>query len=360
MNDGMIVDESFLLHDLEHYIRTNGIENENNRPTVEHVLSAERVREATKYQNEIHHAIFGEEKVDETKRAFLDRCKDVKISLRTAGGGVINAIPLAPLAEACDFVYTFASSEHWFSKDGTGMEICLEEFGSDVVSLFLKIIGGDDGGGGGGGGSATAVTDIPADSIVECCKLAHFLQCPTVLDEIVSVIEGAIDAKNCTCICALADELQLHSLFEKAVSFAIKSLDDMENDAVWDDVPLTLKNKVLSMRNVVLSSVLARGKKGNVFFSSSSEFLAIFADHVRYQEERLREAKLRNKEILEERSVGGRRLQSSSRGSVEDAAVKIAKQERRLCTLKVFYREQKAIFGRKDSSLGSGKGSFVL
>ena len=57
------------------------------------------------------------------------------------------------------------------------------------------------------------------------------------------------------------------------------------------------------------------------------------------------EAKLRQEEIIKERKLrGGRHYKDPQGGSVRDAALKIAKQEKRIQTLDQFFKEQKLIF----------------
>ncbi len=45
--------------------------------------------------------------------------------------------------------------------------------------------------------------------IVECIKLAHYLQCRIVLGCLASILEHSIDAHNCMAICCLADAMNL-------------------------------------------------------------------------------------------------------------------------------------------------------
>lgn len=139
--------------------------------------------------------------------------------------------------------------------------------------------------------------------IVECLKLAHYLQCRVILEALTSVLDTSIDCHNCMAICSLADALDLTSLFESSVNFVIdrldvldpttpldensegkakaKSGDDDSNqetiEEIWSSLPHELRSRILTMRNVMRSSVIGRGSKvSGIFFSSGNEFLAIF------------------------------------------------------------------------------------
>jgi hypothetical protein len=230
---------------------------------------------------------------------------------------------------------------------------------------------------------------IPERHIVECLKLAHYLQCRIVLDTLATILEQSIDSHNCMAICSLADALNLHALFEASVNFVIERLDAFQGTAVneseeetpspcssscdcgdddkegfgeiWASLPYDLRSRVMTMRNVMRSSIIGRGSKvSGLFFSSAAEFLAIMSETIRDQEERLTEARKRNDEfILERREEWD--IKCQQRGPWFDRSVgarnefvygadvlytldKIEKQSRRLDTLRSFYEDQKLIF----------------
>jgi hypothetical protein len=190
-------------------------------------------------------------------------------------------------------------------------------------------------------------------------------------------------------ICSLADSLNLKPLFEASVNYVIEHLDafqgaasregdseaksslinddDDDDDAdqdiseVWTSLPYELRSRIMTMRNVMRSSVIGRGSKvSGIFFSSGAEFLAIFRETIREQNERLAEAKERSEEVIRERteqwvvrSQGRGRLFDQSPDARTDfvhgadvaySLDKIEKQSRRLKTLETFYEEQKTIF----------------
>ncbi len=115
------------------------------------------------------------------------------------------------------------------------------------------------------------------------------------------------------------------------------------------------------MRNVLRSSLIGRGSKATgLFFSSAAEFLAIFRETIRDQEERLAEARERCDELIRERIVEWAAM-CQRRGPWFDRSTKaqneyvyrtdvmyslekIERQSRRLQTLRLFYEDQKLIF----------------
>ena len=225
---------------------------------------------------------------------------------------------------------------------------------------------------------------ISDNHIVECVKLAHYLQCLLILDALTSILQQSIDSRNCMAICSLSDALNLKALFEASVNYVIERLDafqgtvsldgdEGEGDAKDTDgqfdtieetfasLPYELRSRVLTMRNVMRSSVIGRGSKvSGLFFSSGTEFLAIFRETIRDQKERLKDATDRRDEVIRERTeewvdMCERRGTWFDRSSaareefvygddVKYALEKIAKQSQRLKTLESFYDEQKTIF----------------
>ena len=224
--------------------------------------------------------------------------------------------------------------------------------------------------------------------IVECIKLAHYLQCSIVLDCLASILEHSVDTHNCMALCFLADAMNLKQLFEASVSFVIERLDTFQGIAskesgeetqsayssclddgdgnggfneVWTSLPHDLRSRVLTMRNVLRSSVIGRGSKlSGLFFSSAAEFLAIFRETIRDQEERLAEARKRCDELIRERRDEWA-VMCLRRGTWFDRSVKaqkefvfgtevmysldnIERQSRRIQTLRLFYEDQKIIF----------------
>ena len=221
---------------------------------------------------------------------------------------------------------------------------------------------------------------ISEQYIVECLKIAHYLQCGIILGGLSSILEASIDSNNCMAICSLADLLNIQSLFEASVNHVVERLDAMQGqtnvddeqkecssnhddgkEEIWKSLPHELRCRILTMRNVMRSSVIGRGSKvSGVFFSCGDEFLAIFRETIRDQRERLSEALERREEVIRER-LEEWTIRKQRRGAWFDASVEaeqkfvhggdveyslemIKKQERRLQTLESFYNEQKIIF----------------
>jgi len=391
------------LQDLEHYLRQNGIEaRQQQQPYqgMDHTELAANVSAQAKYEKEAIEK-FVKEDEDKTaperelrkqkKQMIIDELmgpeKTKTVSIQTRNG-VLRNVPLLNLVTRCDTIYTLASSDHWSNemrKDDFVFSL-LEQFSSKSVDHFLLLLNAkvkksqiedvrastscvsdqidrladDD------SSNASMQDVINNDNIIECCQIAHILQCTELLADIVDIIQASIDSDNCTSLCILADQLNIPSLLQSTMTFVLDRLEHIQSydeGQLWNDIPSSLKTHILTLRNAASSSIIGRGQTSEVLFSSSDEFLAIFYDTLRDHKERLCEAKQRQQEIIDERL----RLNEKKRfckdrdvysGDVKDAAIKIDKQEERVKTLEAFYKEQKAIF-KKDSN-GKFKGSFRL
>ena len=397
-----------LIHSLEHYIRTRGIapadeqvqQNADVFYADSHHASKRQIEDA-RFQEEVHRAAFAEYDMKEQdekmiRKRFLDTLKGHSIEVLsrkeedveerdescdtcTAAQDVevenictVSAtFPLDALASACDTVYTMVRSErtHWSRQNSALSDVDsvandhqstldLTNFGSGAVESFLSLIpnfaedANDE--------ESVSLENVPSHHIVDVCLISHYLQCPSVLEKTIDILKESVDSANCLSICQLSDQLESPSLFEASVSHLIEKLDCIQDHDEWEDFPVTLRNRVVTMRNAVHSSIIGRGQKTSVFFSSSDEFLAIFSDNIREQRERLAEAKRRQNEIIEDRIQNSGSLLSRHRdiygGSVKDAEIKIERQEHRLQTLETFYKEQKLIFsgGGRGSEIGTG------
>ncbi len=281
---------------------------------------------------------------------------------------LINNVPLFDLVNRCDMFLTLVSSDHWSSlvKTGKGNEyvFSMEQFDAEAVKCFLSLIP-----------ETATIESIPNHHIIECCYIAHYLQAKDILNEIVEIIQASIDSDNCTSICILAEELQIPSLLQSSMRFVMEKLEDIQqNEELWNDIPSSLRNHIITLRNAAHSSIIGAGhlNKGKIIFSSGNEFIAIFHDTLTMNKERLHEAKERQNEIINERKreadniVGrfSRRFVQEKDiygGSVKDASIKIKKQEERVKTLQAFYNEQKAIFAKDAQSCDARfRGSFHL
>ena len=381
-----------LLRSLEDYIRTHGIapvdDDDGQRADAFYAdpnHAQRQQQESALYQKLVHGEAFAEHDAKErdakvSKRQFLDTLKGQTISVLSAEGEVeddrqkvapcATSVPLHILASSCDTVYTMVRSDRMLwsrqnsdTEDGNIAEkndeaksnnnwhqstLDLTTFRSGPVRSFLSVITdaskseNDD----------ISLVKVPPQHIVDVCLISHYLQCISVMETSIDILKESVDSDNCLSICQLADQLGSPSLFEAAVTHMIEKLDDMQSHDEWEEFDVTLRNRVVTMRNAVHSSIIGRGQKTAVFFSSSDEFLAIFSDNIREQSERLAEAKRRQEDIISERTLNPRgRHRDPYGGSVKDAEIKIERQERRLQTLEAFYLEQKLIFS------GGGGGS---
>jgi len=372
-NQPPIAEGPLRLQDVEHYLQANGIlqAQQPNYERLDQVELAANVNAQDQYQTDVIQKFMQEDEdsnivkkdFQKKKKNVLNKCRDVSISIQTAQD-VLHHVSLHDLVDQCDTFYTLASSDHWSSLMEEDYIFSLEQFDTSPVKQFLSIIDSSS------SASRTTVQELTNQNIIECCYIAHFLQSSDVLTSIVDIIQSSIDSENCTSICVLADELQIPSLLQSSMKFVMGSLEQIQaNGDVWNNIPSALKNHILTLRNAAQSSIVGRGQIRQVLFSSADEFLAIFHDTLTLNKERLREAKQRQAEIIEERKMGvdTRRLAVVSveprdiyGGSVRDAAVKIEKQEQRLQALVSFYNEQKAIFAKDAEIGGRFKGSFSL
>jgi hypothetical protein len=175
--------------------------------------------------------------------------------------------------------------------------------------------------------------EVSADCVVDCCEIARFMQCPTVLDQMVEILTRSIDNANCMSLCQLADRLDLPRLFEQSMAKAMDSLGDLQYLEVWNDFNPELKSRIVTMESLMKSSILNNGSR--LFFASLDEYLAIFAENVQYYRERLEEAK-------------ERQTKAASKGNDwKDAQKKICMQEKRVLTLETVLKEQKEVFAVK-------------
>jgi hypothetical protein len=369
-----------LLQDISHYLHENGIlPGHLNAPAHEPYQQQDQVElEATvnaqqEYQTEIINKFIKDDEeisiksCEEStirKKTLLEKCKGISISIKTRDSLVVKNMPLDMLVDQCDTFLTLVGSEHWSSFVNQDFVFELNQFQKEAVEHFLEIIQIRD-------KSSILIRDfITSNFIIECCYIAHYLQATDVLNEIVSVIQSSIDSENCTSICVLADELQIPSLLQASMKFVMERLDHIKNDVeVWNSIPSTLRNQIIALNKAVKSSIIGRGQTKEAIFSSVEEFIAILNDTLNCHKERLREAKERQEEIIEDRLREGRVISGSGRfvqekdvlgGSVADAAKKIKRQEERVNTLQAFYNEQKAIFAKDRQSVEQFQGMFQL
>jgi hypothetical protein len=399
------------IQDLEQYLQQNGLQQQNtndNSATLDQRELAARIQEEDTYKDHVLEGFLKKDQLNDLneekeemdqKQQLLDsisgsngksgsdqRTRKALMSIITPKETIDN-VSLYHFVDKCDTIYAFVKSDQWCnsvhknhkkrknnsnegdsngdddddgdnnnnSNDAKHVTFSLAQFDHSSILEFIAIVQ-----------ESKKVEEITPECIIECCRIAHFLQAKAILQEIVDIIKASIDADNCASICILADQLHIPSLMHSSMEYVMDKLDNIQTDDIWDDFPKSLQHHVITLRNAAKSSIIGRGHTSKVLFTSSDEFIGIFSDTLREHKERLQEAKMRQEEIIQDRvRLNERRGRYAKKidvysGSVTDAAVKIEKQEIRLQTLETFYKEQKAIFSRDAATNGVYKSSFTL
>lgn len=329
-----------LLQDLNHYVETHGLDadsSENGLSESNFADAQKRVSDANQYQASVHASIFKHDvaKTDRDceKLIFLDTLGSETIDVQT-DSNVIRGVPLRPLAESCDTIFTLASTRELFrggSEDhNRQLHFSLESFGSRSVNEFLSLAL-----------ERREIEDVSCDRVVDCCQIAHYMQCKTVLAAMVDILERSVDSENCLSLCELADRLEFPVLFERSLSYMMESVGNLEDDEhLWGGLSADLKKRIVAIKSAIQSSV--HSQRSHLYFGTFKEYLAIFAENVEYHRIRLEDAK-----------IGLKRAGSGK--AYNYAAEKIAKQEQRVRTLEAVMEEQKKIFAGESASIGIEK-----
>jgi len=421
-------------HDHEH-------EEHGDQREIRHQVNLER-----EYQNEIHAKIFNAEDNEEEKEIYPgssccspnskrrrrqqqldDWGKDAidiltttttTTTMNTEGGAakdrpviidrnlVVLRTNLKELASRSDTVFAMASNKHLYNNSSINkngrLSLSLCDYSTECVKIFLRVLFPSP-------SSPSQDTDndtdtdngneISPDYVIDCCRLAHYLQCQQLLDRIVNeYLLTSIDNDNCRFLCKLSDELSLPNLWEASVNHMLSSLDqfnsnnndkkkkstpttidencecdddDDNNDDLSNDMTPELKKEIQALRGILKSS-----NRKQIYFSTYHEYLALLAEQHQYYKERLQDAKdsytvrleeetdlmQELKSLQEERTSnwfdGGytnlrldrtianveRRIQGVIKAR-EYVKPKIDRQTRKVNTLKTLLEEQKTIFG---------------
>jgi len=423
-------------------------ENESDRET------ANNVALELSYQKKIHAKIFEEEDTtaSETKQMRsslqqLERWKEetidipttrfpeeeatddttdtISLSVRGQTTTIVIRANLGELAARSDTVFAMASNQHLFGNSSNSINananntsttakqspltLSLHEYSTESVKIFLEVLLSPSSPqttttttrtlSSQTTGSSEPFTDIliPPEHVIDCCRLAHYLQCQQLLDSIVDnylMAPGSIDDTNCRFLCKLADELSLPGLWEASVNHMLSSLDkfdgtnnnnnsnnksdnnsnsnsnsnESEPKCLWEDLSPALKTEIQALRGILRSS-----NRKKIYFSTYHEYLGLLAEQHQYYRERLEDAKqglrVRSEDesntraelsALEAQKASNgwygnsrldkriettkRMLEGLSKGR-NYAASKIERQERRVQTLKALWKEQKKVFG---------------
>ncbi|OEU23121.1 hypothetical protein FRACYDRAFT_233288 [Fragilariopsis cylindrus CCMP1102] len=237
-----------------------------------------RVKSEQAYQNYIHTKIFNEEdrggnkqnnygsrnnncctnskqrrrqqQLDEWEHDSIDivtmSSSTTTTTTTTKSVPVVFRTNLKQLASHSDTVFTMASNKHLYNNTNTNntinsnndrnksssssndrLSLSLCDYTTESVNIFLRVLFlssslFED------KNNVVADMNIPPDYVIDCCRLAHYLQCGQLLDRIVDeYLLTSIDNDNCRFLCKLSDQLSLPNLWEASVNHMLSSLDTL-------------------------------------------------------------------------------------------------------------------------------------
>lgn len=308
---------------------TYGDESETNQ-----LEAHQRYQQQIAYQNEVLGKIFEKDKtvesLEQAKEKLLETWASETISILTSHSSQPMQVNLKFLASYSDTIFTMASSREKF-KAGLSKEpetqnltLSLNEFSFEAVQAFLNMLKETN--------LTTRESSVSSDHIIDSCRLAHYLQCTELLEKIVKILIDNVDSANCLSMCEFADSLDLPSLLEASLGHVMKSLHSVESHNVWNELGPELQDRIQSIQALLKSK-----NRKSLYFSSFTEYLAVFAEQVQYYQERLAEAQIQQ-DIHDMSSPGWAYAQS-----------KIEIQAERVETLKTMLQEQKRIFLKRDN-----------
>eukprot|EP00521_Asterionellopsis_glacialis_P009402 CAMPEP_0195285808 /NCGR_PEP_ID=MMETSP0707-20130614/3511_1 /TAXON_ID=33640 /ORGANISM="Asterionellopsis glacialis, Strain CCMP134" /LENGTH=469 /DNA_ID=CAMNT_0040345361 /DNA_START=33 /DNA_END=1442 /DNA_ORIENTATION=+ len=417
------VEEQLLLESFEHYLEQHGLRSQDdyNEPNLNFVEEKERIESEKSYQERIIQAAMqNNEDANPAKKAreeCLQTLKGETMDIHTSNGHKIQHIPLRTMADKCDFIYCMISSRPFFeskqnadnengrrqekdsdnSKDdlkssSSRTTISLDTYDISSVRFFLDAVfrgkpldpeslstyeSEND------NISSPAVTQS-FNRIIEGVQIAHYLQCKDVLEYLVEVMlqPGFVTTDNCSFLVEFSDQYELPRLFESALEHAMTCLGNLESMDVWKEFTPELRQRIEEMKIAIHTSIHQNPyttSKGNqdtkkqktqpkpkkLYFSSITEYLAIFAENVQYHRERLEDAKHEQEQLLNRHQQQQQEQQRRGFGLLlghrhphnvdneidirqsrgyQYAAEKIAKQEERVRTFEAVMKEQKKLF----------------
>jgi hypothetical protein len=316
--------ERLRISDLNQYLNSSGLRNEpQGAESYLNVSEAtKRVEEEAAYQAKILREAFPDtpNPVDKQRLDLLKHFERMSIHLKSSNG--LIEVPVQDLAFHCDTILAFARAHIMFKeKNCCALEFSLDSFSIEAVKSFLDTLNG-----------TISPCDISDDHVLECCQIAHYLQCKCVLDPLVDILVESVDGENCKILLQLSDQLNLPRLFEQSLSFMMQSLEQTQE--VWEDLPSDLRTRIELMKQAIQSSILAG--KSRLYFTSLEEYLAMFAETLNYHRERLADAKQRQEETRKQFLARSRAWEYNQKMIME--------QELRVCRLEVVMEKQKVIF----------------
>ena len=280
MENGPLLDQGreapvLPIESLDHYIERRALRSvEDVGPQIQQIEEIHRVQDEHEYQQAIHKKVF-DTQPNEERLNLLASIAFQHIRLDTLGGAIIAR--LQPLATQCDTIYTMVSARPLFQPDTLdGWQMSLDQFEYQAVMEFVQMADG-----------TLPVSRVSSDCVVDCCRLAHYLQCPSILEAMTHVLALSVDSANCQSLFCLADRLNLPILFESTMAYMMDSMNHVEEQA-GEDLSPELKEWLSLIKSAIQSSVVGNSR---VYFGSIQEYLAIFAERVEYYQERLMTAK---------------------------------------------------------------------
>lgn len=298
----------------------------------------QRFEEQKQYQAQVHEQIFRDKDkmVDEARSNRMEEWKGDKILIvterSTSKDESTNTLllDLVSVARHSDMIYTLADSREYFEANQTKtdtLKLSLEPYSNHAVKTFFGMLldeSRDD----------NVYRRDDGECLVNCCRLAHYLQCNAFLENIIDILVESVNSENCLSLLALADELTLPRLLESSLSYILealpdKSMDSQEEKDMWHELHPELRDQVESMRTLLQTKNTCK-----LFFNSLPEYLALFSEQVQYYKERLHEARLQQAE------------RNPSSPAWQYAQEKIDLQSRRVNTLVLMLEKQKRIFSR--------------
>eukprot|EP00526_Cylindrotheca_closterium_P014065 CAMPEP_0113647522 /NCGR_PEP_ID=MMETSP0017_2-20120614/25163_1 /TAXON_ID=2856 /ORGANISM="Cylindrotheca closterium" /LENGTH=342 /DNA_ID=CAMNT_0000559599 /DNA_START=65 /DNA_END=1089 /DNA_ORIENTATION=+ /assembly_acc=CAM_ASM_000147 len=314
------------LEDEEEWLRRNGLMDQSHFGDASEYNQSEarrRVQDQANYQKEVHNKLFEKEQqedqsLEQNRQNRLNDWKEERIVLVAADMQEDPiSVNLAMLASHSDTVFTMAESRAHYGS--SALSVSLPDYSSKAVQAFLDML------------SETYLSaeesTILYDHIIDACRLAHYLQCNELLEKIVKILIPEIDSANCLSLCQLADQLALPSLMEASLGFVMKRLTSLETHEVWNELGSELQDQIQAIQ-----AILKSNNRRDLFFSSFTEYVAVFAEQVQYYKERLVDARMQQEQHDQN---------SPAWAYTQD---KINRQAERVETLKIMLAEQKRIF----------------
>ena len=239
--------------------------------------------------------------------------------------------------------------------------------------------------------------EIPDDAVIDCCRLAHYLQCDrnsstgstivdgvngedncnnnrlptnmeivptrpatswgqddahmmTLVEEIADVcLNPSVDSTNCMSLCQLAAQFELDTLRDISLNHIVTSLSTLEGHEFWDELPLSLRTEIEKMRTIMQTEQHLHGGKAakkKLFFNSCREYIALLEEQYEYHLERLEDANFEQQQKALEIGMCYR-----THSSWLYAQFKIERHASKVRALKQFLDEQRRIFGSSSSAV---------